>query len=51
MFLGVMCLESANGKTPSELTDADWMSAAKAALNERSTNELTFVVEIGRAHV
>ncbi|MBD8544439.1 hypothetical protein ACFOY5_23240 [Massilia aurea] len=45
MFLGVMCLESANGKTPSELTDADWMSAAKAALNERSTNELTFVVD------
>jgi hypothetical protein len=45
MFLGVMCLESANGKTPLELTDADWMSAAKAALIERTTNELTFVVD------
>lgn len=45
MFLGVVCLESANGKTPSELSDADWMSAAKVALNERSTNGLTFVVD------
>jgi hypothetical protein len=47
VFLGAMCLESANGKTPSELTDADWLSAAKAALNERSTNVLTFVVDDG----
>ena len=47
MFLSAMCLESANGKTPSQITDADWLSAAKAALNERRSNELTFVVDIG----
>lgn len=45
MFLGVMCLASASGETPSKLTDADWMSAAKAALNGRTTNKVTFVVD------
>jgi hypothetical protein len=47
-FLAAICMGSANGKTPVELTDADWLSAAKAALSLTSRGgAVTFVVDDG----
>lgn len=44
-FMAAICVGSANGKPSAELTAADWLSAAKAALQEGRTNGLTFVVD------
>ena len=45
-LIGASCMLSAHGKAPVELTDADWLSAAKAALKLTSrSGKLTFVVD------
>jgi hypothetical protein len=47
-FIAAICMVSANGKTSVELTEADWLSAAKAALKLTSRGgAVTFVVDDG----
>lgn len=45
-FIAVSCMLSANAKAPLELTDADWLSVAKASLKLTSrSGAVTFVVD------
>ena len=47
-FIASSCMVSASGKRPGQLTDADWHSAAKAALTLSSRNDaVTVVVDDG----
>lgn len=47
-FVAAGCMLSANGKASVELTDADWLAAAKAALKLTSrSGAVTFVVDDG----
>jgi len=46
--MALICMASARGQTPVGLADADWLSAAKAALKLSTRLEtVTFVVEDG----
>ena len=47
-FISATCMLSANAKAPMELTEADWISAAKAAVKLTSrSGAVTFVVDDG----